>query len=884
MKRKLLFAALCVVSVLGLRAQTDVTSTHLDNPSFELSAANTALTDNVKASNSGALSIYGWTETLGNTDFNNREIVDNSTKGSNSNHSSAISAAAGSYHFFMRRSWNKSNATDFTYKSNTATYEAGFYTITYSYILEEGTSDGNTSTGSYMTLQALDGDGVIASERVNAKNWGTTTPYTNTWATSTMTFSLTEEKELALAVVITPRGGNKTEVHLDNFVITYTPFATPSDYSDLNSAISTVEGKTLGFDKDEYAPYNHAAVLQALATAKAIDQGANNSQATVQALTATLNTPMVANADEVNAIWDGSFEHTYSTEGNVQPIGWHGVGDKDNATNVRWMWNVSDNAGLNATSSKRALFAKFTTLYGSQAGYTLPLNAGYYKLSFKYGGWNEIGTREIQLYNAENAETKGTVNPSSVTAKNNTAHTTTESWSDYSGIIKVPAAGNYILSFYRENTSSQNQIVLSDFVLKKTTAEELKGFLNTEIERAEAIDKTTNVGEGVFQTPTSAVVTLNSAISAAREVYSNATATVSDVETAIDALNTAINNYNNQSLNAPDPSKRYKLMLANKGALTFFKNEAAQSGYGMPFQAAADYKAQTFQFEAVAGKVNTYLIYFMDNEDQKRYICNGIPWGAGTGASGIRTLLASDVDPENNKTALEIQMQPAAADGVFYMLNTTAGNAKLGAQNDGDLYTAADNSDWSIAEASKASVDVNIDAGKYATRIFPFKPSAIDGITFYSCASVDASTLTLSPVDEGDLAANTPYILQASKDVDETLEGWGTAAADSYNVGALTGVYTTADVPVNSYVLQTQGGIQGFYRVDEAAPAVPYRAYLTISGGGEVNVYNFGDTDKIDAVAAENAENAAIYNLAGQRVQKAVKGIYIVSGKKVILK
>lgn len=41
----------------------------------------------------------------------------------------------------------------------------------------------------------------------------------------------------------------------------------------------------------------------------------------------------------------------------------------------------------------------------------------------------------------------------------------------------------------------------------------------------------------------------------------------------------------------------------------------------------------------------------------------------------------------------------------------------------------------------------------------------------------------------------------------------------------------------------------------------------------------------ISEVAAKaNAENGTMYNLAGQRVQKAVKGLYIVNGKKVVLK
>ena len=33
-----------------------------------------------------------------------------------------------------------------------------------------------------------------------------------------------------------------------------------------------------------------------------------------------------------------------------------------------------------------------------------------------------------------------------------------------------------------------------------------------------------------------------------------------------------------------------------------------------------------------------------------------------------------------------------------------------------------------------------------------------------------------------------------------------------------------------------------------------------------------------------NLENAVIYNLNGQRVDKAQKGLYIVNGKKVVIK
>ena len=40
----------------------------------------------------------------------------------------------------------------------------------------------------------------------------------------------------------------------------------------------------------------------------------------------------------------------------------------------------------------------------------------------------------------------------------------------------------------------------------------------------------------------------------------------------------------------------------------------------------------------------------------------------------------------------------------------------------------------------------------------------------------------------------------------------------------------------------------------------------------------------VATVGSDNAREVARYNLAGQRVQKAVKGLYIIGGKKVMVK
>jgi hypothetical protein len=56
------------------------------------------------------------------------------------------------------------------------------------------------------------------------------------------------------------------------------------------------------------------------------------------------------------------------------------------------------------------------------------------------------------------------------------------------------------------------------------------------------------------------------------------------------------------------------------------------------------------------------------------------------------------------------------------------------------------------------------------------------------------------------------------------------------------------------------------------------------STGAKVTLDVDGDVTSIDAIDNGQFATDAIYNLSGQRVNKAQKGIYIVNGKKVVVK
>lgn len=252
------------------------------------------------------------------------------------------------------------------------------------------------------------------------------------------------------------------------------------DFSELNTAISTAEGNTLGFELGKYAPYNNVDALKALSKAKAIDQNHKYINTAIEAATSALNNASwTANTTEVNAIYDGTFAATYSHSGNVQPTGWTGGTGHDNATDVRYMWNVSSDEGLAATTNSTALFTKYDAYYGKAEGYTMPLKANTtYKLTFKYGTWGTgddqtKGDAYVQMEDG-NGNTI-TINPSSLalTTEQRGANASTEKWYDFTGYFTTTDAGNYVLDLLKTTTSQQNQYVYGDIELKKAVAEDV---------------------------------------------------------------------------------------------------------------------------------------------------------------------------------------------------------------------------------------------------------------------------------------------------------------------------------------------------------------------------------------------------------------------------
>ncbi len=155
-------------------------------------------------------------------------------------------------------------------------------------------------------------------------------------------------------------------------------------------------------------------------------------------------------------------------------------------------------------------------------------------------------------------------------------------------------------------------------------------------------------------------------------------------------------------------------------------------------------------------------------------------------------------------------------------------------------------------------------------------------------------TATLTKVDE--VPAGTPVLLVKDGGATESIPVMAGAAAVTENdlvVGTGAAVPTTDGAGNTNMILNKVGGNVGFYFANGQTVATN-RAYLHIAttlapdAASARMAMVFGDeTTGINAVQGSGVKvngSEAVYNLNGQRVAQPTKGLYIVNGKKVLVK
>ena len=236
-----------------------------------------------------------------------------------------------------------------------------------------------------------------------------------------------------------------------------------------------------------------------------------------------------------------------------------------------------------------------------------------------------------------------------------------------------------------------------------------------------------------------------------------------------------------------------------------------------------------------------------------------------------------------------------------YTTATTGGTRVFVIPAAGTVYVTGtgDGSDWCIAGFTLTDIPtatITTNKGKWASFTPSWNATLSTGATAYIITDVTGENITATSVSV--LGANKGYFVK------------GTAALTPYtatpigsDADATTGnkiVACTSATDLNAttpnnhdkYVLGTTStGESGLFLVDSDVTVGAGKAYLDADGTGGAHVLslNFDESGDVTGISNVNNEVKSLfdgdfYNLKGQRVALPTKGLYIINGRKVVIK
>jgi hypothetical protein len=158
----------------------------------------------------------------------------------------------------------------------------------------------------------------------------------------------------------------------------------------------------------------------------------------------------------------------------------------------------------------------------------------------------------------------------------------------------------------------------------------------------------------------------------------------------------------------------------------------------------------------------------------------------------------------------------------------------------------------------------------------------------YVATAQDGSNVTFTQV-EGPVPAKTPLLVKGKTTDVPVAESADAPEKNLLVAGTGKGVASETDGKYN-FILYAPSGTVGFYKANNQIVAAN-RAYLSLSNnpfpstksGAKLNaIFSDGETTGIFIVNENDNESNKIFNLAGQQMKGALKGIYIKNGKKFV--
>ncbi len=249
----------------------------------------------------------------------------------------------------------------------------------------------------------------------------------------------------------------------------------------------------------------------------------------------------------------------------------------------------------------------------------------------------------------------------------------------------------------------------------------------------------------------------------------------------------------------------------------------------------------------------------------------------------------------NNETEPIITTDNAAA-GKWKIESTATGLSSIICQNKTGSHTglhlAGDNtrlvpwtnnseaSLWYIEPVNEFALTIN----EYAAICVPFTMILPEGVTAYIAGEPQTAEgvefVPLTAYGTNVIAAKTPVVLTAENGTYYIGVGGEAEALEAEN--QLKGVLKSTSVSGSNIYTLNNGEFTK--RTSNSGTMQANTAYYTADSNAATLTITKKDATGIESVKAENCKVKGIYDLLGRKVSKPNKGIYIIDGKKVLIK